>query len=226
MTRAWTRTLVVALGAVTLLLVGPLLLRHISFFQVRQVTVLGAPYVGADAVVEAMGLAPDRNLYDDNGELVERLRALPGVVDARVERRLPATLRVTIREQIPVAYAVAEHGLVPLDGEGSPLPFDPLTSDLDLPIVRRPDSLIIRALALVRSADSALFAETQAARRLPDATLVFELPRSAVLFRGVPSLEQLTAVSVVRQHLATEAVTPREVDARFRGWIVVRGARS
>src|SRR5206468_4195688 len=81
--------------------------------------------------------APKASVFGDTRLLADRVRGLAGVADARVARRLPAALKVIVREVEPVALVPAAGGLVAVDAAGRSLPFDPSRTaggGLDLPI--------------------------------------------------------------------------------------------
>ncbi len=217
-------------GAGALLLagvvVGPLALRQLSFFRVRRVELVGTRYLSPEQLVAQLALKPDQNLFDDAGEIARRAEQVAGVVSARVERRLPGTLRIVVVERAPLAFAPAPSGLVALDADGRPLPYDPAATGLELPLVPRPDSLVLGALARVRDADSTLYQDIEAAQRGPWGAVVLELGQRRVMLRGIPTIEDVQAVAAVRRHLAASGRPYAELDARFAGWVVARRSRS
>jgi cell division septal protein FtsQ len=149
-----------------------------------------------------------------------------GVVSARVERRLPGTLRIVVEERAPLAFSPASNGLAALDANGRALPYDPAATGLELPLVPRPDSLVLGALARVRAADSSLYQEVESAQRGPAGSVVLVLGDRRVVLRGQPSPEDVQAVAAVRRHLAESGRPYAELDARFAGWVVARRSRS
>ncbi len=217
-------------GAAALLLggvaLGPLALRHLSFFRVRRVELVGTRYLAPEQLVARLGLAPDQNLFDDTGDIARRVERVGGVVSARVERRLPGTLRITVVERVPLAFAPGPDGLVPLDSAGHALPYDPAATGLALPLVPRADSLILGALARVRAADSALYHDVDAAQRGEAGAVLLELGQRRVMLRGRPTIGEVQAVAAVRRHLAASGRRYAELDARFEGWVVARRSRS
>lgn len=211
-----------AVAAGAAVFAGPRALREVAFFRVRQVELVGLRYLAPETVLDAMAVPRERNLFDDNGPLEARAGAIPGVVSARVERRLPATLRIVILERVPVAFAPGEAGLIALDAEARPLPYDATTGALDLPVVPRPDEVLVRTLAVVRAADSALFHELDAARLGRGQTVILELGHDQVLVNAIPTTSEIRAVEAVRRHLAETGRPYDQLDGRFAGWIVVR----
>ena len=86
---------------------------------------------------ELLGPAVGDNILGlDIEALKARLRSSPWVADAAISRALPDTLRVEIRERVPLALAEAEQ-LHLMDEDGTLIePYGPRTAAFDLPIVR------------------------------------------------------------------------------------------
>ncbi len=215
-------------AAVGLLLVAagrwgtPLLLREMSFFRVRQVELVGLRYLPPESVLVHLGLPHDRNLFENNRDIERRAAEFPGVVSARARRRVPGTLRVIFRERPAVALAPGPAGMVPLDRAGHPLPYGPEVTGLDLPVVPRPDTALVRALWQVRVADSALYGEIQSARHIGGGAVLLDLGRQELVVPGVPSDDQIRAIGVVREHLVATGQRVRRLDARFAGRVFAR----
>lgn len=220
------RVAAVAGMALAVLYIAPLGLRHFSFFEVRQVELVGVRFLAPGEILDALAIASDQNVFDDFDDAERRLSDRPGIVRARVSRRLPGTLRVTVSERIPVAVAPGPAGMVALDAEARPLPYDPAASVMDLPIVERPDSTLTGTLAVLNAVDPELYQEIDVARSRAGRDVVLYLGESRLLFRGVPSVEDVNAVGSVRRHLAEVGRSYGELDARFKGWVVVRGGRA
>lgn len=218
---AWWVVAAVAAGA-TVTWGLPLVLRQLDFFRVRQVEIAGARYLTPEAVLEALQLGRDHNVFDDHDQVERRAASIPGVVAVRVTRRLPGTLRVELRERVPVAFVPSEAGLVALDGDAQPLPYDPTVGRLDLPIVARVDTMLVRTLALVRAVDSTLYSAVDGARRGRGQTVILEIGQRDVLFTTSPTTSEIRAVEAVRRHLTATGRSFAALDARFAGWIVVR----
>lgn len=225
MTRRERRLLVAGAGLVVVLAM-PFGLREMTFFRVRQVEVVGARYLAPTRIAEALGLATDQNLFDPVGEAERRVEAMPGVVRAEIGRRVPGTLRVTVVEREPVGMASHREGMVPLDCDGSALPYDPSRSGLALPIVERADSVLLRALCVVRASDSALYAAVQTVRAGGGGSVMLDLGDQRVRLSGTPSTADVEAVALVRQHLEETGRAFAELDARYRGLVYARERRS
>src|SRR5689334_21924646 len=104
---------------------GPLVLRRLAFFRVREVELVGLVNLTPDAVLAALRLDSAASVFDDRDVLAARVRRLHGIADARVERRMPAALRVVVQEVDPAALVPGPAGMVVVDAAGRPLPFDP-----------------------------------------------------------------------------------------------------
>jgi len=201
---------------------GPAVMRPLSFFAVRRVEVVGARYLSPDAVVRALALGDPASVWDDRGVLERRLRAMPGVAEARVERRLPGMLRVTVREVEPVALAEGPDGLVPVGGDGHPLPYDPASAPVDAPVLERVGPVVLAALVQIQLTDPGLFADVSAARESRGGAVELEL-KDGIVRLGTPvEPEVVRSVSAVRRDLEVRSTLWRELDARFHGWVIVR----
>jgi cell division septal protein FtsQ len=225
---AWGAAVVATL---VLWLAAPPVLRRLAFFRVRQVEVVGVRNLDPDAVLAALRLAPEASVFDDTHLLADRVRGLPGVADARVARRLPAALKVIVREVVPVALVPAAGGLVAMDAAGRPLPFDPTRAGggLDLPIAQVADSGVAQVLARVQAFDPALFQDIDAARRYQEGRggpgrgdVLLELGSHRVLLARGAGPEVVEAVVLVARDLAAKARPYAELDARYAGQVVVR----
>jgi cell division protein FtsQ len=202
---------------------GPVLLRHIGFFRVRQIELVGVRYLAPGAVIGALDLAPQASVFDGTDALSERLRGLPGVADARVVRRFPAALKVIVREVDPVALVPGSGGgpLTVVDGGGHALPYDPSRVALDLPVAASADSGLVGVLALVQSVDPTLF-ESITAARPSRGDVVLLLGKRRLLLGRDAGPDVIRAVVLVTQDLAARARPYAELDARYAGQVVVR----
>jgi len=209
---------------------APGLLRDLEFFRVRQIELVGVRNLSPDAVIGALRLRPHASVFDDAQALTARVRGLRGVSDARVVRRLPAALKVIVREVEPVALVPGPRGMVVVDAAAGALPFDPARSGLDLPVAAAADSGVIAVLALVQAVDAALFQDITAARRWRGGGeeggarggVLLELQARRVLLPTDAGPEVIRAVVRVTQDLAARARSYVELDARYAGQMVVR----
>ncbi|MBI1967117.1 MAG: FtsQ-type POTRA domain-containing protein [Gemmatimonadetes bacterium] len=221
--RAWV-AIVGGVGVVGIWFGAPRALRHLEFFRVRQIELVGIRNLSPDAVIGVLRLQPRASVFDDTRLLTARVRGLRGVADARVVRRLPAALKVIVREVDAVALVPGPRGMVVVDAAGRALPFDPARSGLDLPVAAAADSAVIGVVALVQAVDPALFQDITAARRWRGSRgdVLLELDARRVLLRPDAGPEVIRAVVQVAQDLAAKARPYVELDARYAGQVVVR----
>lgn len=215
----------VVLGALAGLWVGgPAVGRHLEFFRLRQVELVGVRNLAPEAVIQALGLSREASLFDPTAPLEARVRALPGVADARIKRHLPGALVVIVREVDPAAFVPGPRGLVVEDAAGHPLPFDPARTVLDLPVAASADSGLASVLGLVRAVDPVLFQSITSARRISRSAVALDEggAHRRLLLGADPQPEVIQAVVLVQQDLAAKGRTYAELDARFAGQIVVR----
>ena len=207
---------------------APVLLGRVPVFRVRQIELVGVKNLPPDAVIAALRLPARVSVFTDTRLLAERVRGLAGVAEARVVRRLPAALRVEVREVEPAALVpIGSRGsLVAVDAGGGPLPFDPARAGLDLPIAASADPGVVGVLALVRSVDPRLFHTITGARELARGDVLLELGPRRVLLRRDAGPEVIRGVSLVAQDLAAKGRPYVELDARFAGQVVVRRKRA
>lgn len=219
-----TRTVGAVAGLVLLTAAAaPVWLTQVHFFRIRQVELSGARFLDPERVMAVLQLDEEESLFSNLSEAELRLGAMPGVVEARVGRQLPATLTVNIVEEIPIALASGPDGFVVLDFRARVLPYDPLRTQIDLPIVARPDNRLVRTLARIRNAHSDLYAAVDAIRYGDDESLVLEFPDHMVVLSVDAGVDVFQRVAAVQRHLAeTTGRTSGELDARYSNWIVVR----
>ena len=203
----------------------PLVLRHLEFFQVRRVEIVGLQYLDAARVLGAAKIPPRASIFDDHAPVAARLEQLPGVREAEVGRRAPGTLRLELTEADPVALSPKGDRLAMVDARAEVLPFDPLGSSPDLPVLIGGGALVAGALARVKQLDPGLYARIDAAWRVgPD--VVFEVEGRWFWFESRLSAEDIRAVTAVEQALARQGRVYRELDGRFDGQVVVRQGRA
>jgi cell division septal protein FtsQ len=212
-------------AAVLAAVVVPLGLRQLGFFRVRQIELVGLHYLSPHDVLGRLALERARNVFDPLADLVARAESIPGVLGVDVDRRLPGTLRLTLTEEPPVAFARGADGLVPLDATSRPLPYDPARSGFDVPLVERPDSGLTRVLDLIRQIDPPLFEEIVGVRRGRGESVILELGDRRVWLEATAGAHDIRELETVRRHLERHGVPYRELDARFDGWVVVRRER-
>lgn len=108
----------VAMGAA--LLAGAVVVSPI--FDVKEVVVRGTRVLSPERVVELSGVEEGESLlFVSEDELSRGLRTSPWVADVEVQRSLPSTLVLVVRERVPVAWAATPGGEVPVAADGTVL---------------------------------------------------------------------------------------------------------
>jgi hypothetical protein len=141
-----------------------------------------------------------------------------------VSRRLPGTLRVTIREAGAVALAQRNGQLALLDDSGRVLPFDPTSPAVDLPLADA-DAAVAGVLALIRDTNPDLFRRIQRGSRLRQDVLV-EVAGGRMLLRADATPEAIHDLSLVEELLSRRHQAWRELDGRYASRVVGRGKRA
>jgi cell division septal protein FtsQ len=198
------------------------LLRKLSFFSVKRVELVGGHYLTPAAVAHALAVPKGTSIFDGTKALARRVAQMGGVLEARVTRRLPGTIRVIVREAEPVALTERSGRLVLLDQTGRELPFDPTRPAEDLPLAE-PDSAVAGLLARLRESEPELFAKVERGSRVKR-DVALDLAAGRLWFRAGASSEEIRQLVLVADYLARRGRTWRELDARFASRIVVRGA--
>jgi len=230
----WRRRLraVVLLTALLALLASPWWFRpalsKLDFFRVRRVQVVGTRYASPDEIVSRLRVDSTASIWDDVEPLEERVGRHPSVREVHIERKLPGTLVIRVTENLPVALVQAvgsTGGLVVVDQAGRTLPVDPTAVDVDLPVLRGRDTLVLRLLGEVREALPALFARIGDVRRTPAGDLAIRLNQPAarlVLASADLSVDRLSEIIPVEQDLARRNAAANELDLRYRDQVIAR----
>lgn len=215
-------------------------LARVDWFRVRELQVDGEHYLTEAEVEQAAAVSTGANLWDDTSPIVERVRALPLVRDARVSRRLFGTLVVQVEEREPVGL-VPTPTLQPVDRDGRTMPLDPSVTPLDLPVIRperdlhgTPDPASIAAAAR----ETARLAEVDPTFWSSISVVTEDGPHDVVMDWGEPAvrLRFRAPVAQVRLKEALAVIAdaadrnggrlPATVDLRFADQVVVRWGRS
>ena len=223
--RRWRRVALVSAGIAVVATVpwwGPRVLAELSFFRLRRVQVVGARYVAADSIVALLGVDTTRSIWDETDELAVRVRRHPQVSDVEIGRRAPGTLVVTITERVPVAFVPTARGLEPLDAAGRVLPIDPSRVNVDLPVVARRDTAVLRLLGELRERSPQLYQRVSAARRAGRGEIVLELGAVNVRAMDDVSVERLGDILPVEADLARRQARAVELDLRYRDQVIAR----
>lgn len=202
--------------------------------RVGRVEVEGSRFLSEGEVRELLGPAVGENILGlDIEALKARLRASPWVADATVQRTLPDTLRVEIRERVPLALAEVDR-LYLMDADGGLIDiYGPRTAVFDLPIVRGLQGVegearrdrAQRAGALLRDLGE-LAAEISEVYVEPsgDLRVVLRGAGEVVVLGAPPCRKRFVMFLGLRKDLAERCPGAEYFDLRFRGRIYVRVA--
>lgn len=142
------RRVLIGFGALVLLatvaagvIAGRRALDEASGYRLVALEVHGLQLLTGAEILTASGLHPGDSIFSaDLDEVAERIAALAWVEEARIERRPPDRLVVTLQERRRTAWLDWRGDLFGLDVSGVVLPRGRLTtegvSDLDLPVIR------------------------------------------------------------------------------------------
>jgi cell division protein FtsQ len=205
-------------------------------FKVGRVEVRGSHFLSEGEVRELLGPAVGENILSLNIEALKtRLRASPWVADAVVGRTLPDTLKVEIKERVPLALAEMDR-LYLMDGDGGLIDiFGPRTAAFDLPIVRgligvegearreraQRAGALLRDLGDLSGEVSEVFVEASG-----DLKVVLRGAGEVILLGAPPYRKRLLTFLGLRRDLAERAPQTAYFDLRFRGRIYARPAET
>jgi cell division septal protein FtsQ len=201
---------------------GRALLRSMDFFRVRRVEIEGVRYAAPDEIVSRLRVDTLASVWDDVSPLEARVAEHPQVRAVRIRRKLPGTLVVVVTENPPVALVSTARGLIVTDADGDSLPVNPTSMDVDLPVLARKDSLLLRLLGETQAEEPALFARVSEVRRSGRRDVLFILPEFRILADSSVTTARLAEVLLVELDASRRNWRPRELDLRFRDQVIVR----
>jgi cell division protein FtsQ len=210
--------------------------RNMAFFRIRSVQIRGARYIQTAEIISRLKVDTLANIWDDLEPYRARIRQHPQVAGVELSRRLPGTLVVTIRENLPVALIQTPTGLLPYDSLGKQLPIDPARTSLDLPIVATDDPVLLKLVGEIRATEPRVFSRIEEVRRTgrEEILLTLSRDRSATdttsmgneTFRvRVPvglSVERLADIFPVETDLARRQARINELDLRYHDQVIAR----
>ena len=220
----WGRRIaaVVILFAITSPLWARPLLSRMEFFRVRRVEVRGARFTPAVEIRRRLAIDTTFSIWNDLDPLERRVAEHPQLSSVRIARRFPSTLVVRIEEHQPVALIPGRNGLQAYDASGRALPLDPSRTPVDVPLLQRADTTLLRFLGQLQAVQSELFARVNEVRRAGRDEIVLDLVNFSVRLRPDLGVERLARISSVEAELAQRRSRPRELDFRFRDQVIAR----
>jgi cell division protein FtsQ len=200
--------------------------------RVSKLEVRGSHFLSEGEVRVLIGPAVGENILAlDIEALKARLRASPWVAEAAVTRTLPDSLRVEIRERVPLALAELDR-LYLMDAEGGLIDiYGPRTGAFDLPIVRgllgveeesrreraRRAGALLADLGELGSEVSEVYVLGSG-----DLKVVLRGPGEVLLFGEPPYRERLLTFLSLRKDLVERAPDAEHFDLRYRGRIYAK----
>ena len=198
------------------------ILRQLAFFRVRHVEMRGWHYATPADLSARLALDTAFSIWNDLAPLEARIKQHRQIGEVHISRRLPGTLVVTVVEIDPVALVPGNSGFSAYDAQGRRLPLDPSRTPVDLPILERRDTTVLRLLAEVKAEDPALFARVSEVRRVGRDELVLQLVTFTVRAMANVSVDRLAQISSVEQNLLARHAYPLELDLRFKDQVIAR----
>jgi hypothetical protein len=216
---------------------APSVLRRVDAFRVRRVEVRGTHFIAPHDALRQSGIDTTSNVFDDFEPARRALEEHPLIASARIQTRVPGTVRIFVEEAQPVAF-VALPELQPVDGAGRLLPVKSGLAALDLPLIgiriRPHDGRVVdpQALAVIGTLDHIRRVEPALFDRISEAApergtgirLTLRSPQGATAFVPAdPSNMRLNELRLALADLAARGELNRlsRVDARWSGQIVV-----
>jgi cell division protein FtsQ len=217
-----------ALGGVALLLLagsplwGPLALRRLAFFRVRNVEVVGARYLAPNDVITRLRVDTTASVWDAIGPLERRVASHPQVRAVEIERKLPGTLVVRIDERLPVALIPSPRGFRAFDARGVPLPIDLAKTPIDAPILADRDTAALRLLSSLESEAPTVYDRVSDVRPVSGDELVIKLDSLTLRTMKSVTPDRFYEIQPVRDDLARRQLKVVELDLRYRDQVIAR----
>ncbi|WP_028307446.1 cell division protein FtsQ/DivIB [Desulfitibacter alkalitolerans] len=90
-----------------------------SFFNCKEAIIAGNEWLDKEYILENANVPIGNNLfYIDEKHIEDRLRVLPMIQEVKVEKRLPGTLYIYIKEREPASLVVAQEKFILVDIKG------------------------------------------------------------------------------------------------------------
>lgn len=214
-----------AIAGLSLLLVAGVValwqvaLRRLDFFLVRSIEVAGLTHVAERELVAGLAIPPDAHIAIPLAPIAERVRAMPGIREATVARRLPGTLLIEVVEAPAVALTTIDGAVTVLDDRGAVLPIDPARLTESLPLADH-DTTLVELLAMLRQVDPQWYRRIERAS-ISGGDVRLLLERRAVVLSVSATPTVLQDLAAVREWLVNRHTNWRQIDARFTGRMFV-----
>jgi cell division protein FtsQ len=203
---------------------GPHALRHLAFFRVRRVEILGARYTPPAELLDRLRVDTTRSVWDPLEPLEARIRSHAQIESVTVTRKLPGTLVVQVLERRPVALVNGTSGLRAVDERGRRLPLDPSRTPIDAPIVTAPprDTTVYHLLGAMQRDAPGLYARLSSVRVIGMDELVLQFSDLPVRAMTNVTLARLGDIVPVERDLLRRELRAAELDLRYRDQVIAR----
>ncbi|MBI4715441.1 MAG: FtsQ-type POTRA domain-containing protein [Nitrospirae bacterium] len=207
------------------------------WFQIRTVEVVGEHALREEEIRSLVGISPGAGLFGvDLREAAGRIKKHPWVREVTVRREFPHTLRIVVRERVPVAhvnqkdrfYLADREGIVMGEARGYSWSL-PVVYGVDLRGVRfgeGPPSFALREAIAVRES---LAAEPELARSSyvgievkSGGDVVLHLEEMQVRLGRGGYREKMRRLREIEKEVQEKGVLLKEVDLRYGEQVVVR----
>ncbi len=220
--RRWRWYLLAAAVVAAGLLATPWWGRDLAFFRVQQVEVRGTRYARPADIAARLALDTTVSIWNDLDSLRVRAERHPQVHTARLSRRLPSTVVVTVDENLPVALVPAAGGFKAYDDSGRVLPMDPARWGVDLPIIPSADTAVLRLLGELKAEHPEFYGRISEARRVGRDEVTLQLVDVTVRAMLDMRADRLLQLSSVEADLTRRRLRPVELDLRYKDIVIAR----
>jgi cell division protein FtsQ len=194
----------------------------LAFFRVQQVEVRGTRFARASDIAARLDVDTTISIWQPLDSLKLLAESHPQVHRARLSRRLPSTIVVTVDENLPIALVPAAGGFKAYDDSARALPLDPARWGVDLPIVARADTAVFRLLGEIKAEMPEYYARISEVRRLGKDEVMLHLVDVPVRAMLDMRAERLLQLSSVEADLAKRHLRPVELDLRYKDLVIAR----
>jgi cell division protein FtsQ len=201
---------------------APFLMRHMPYFRVRRVEIVGARYVAPSDILSRLHVDTMASIWDPTKPLAERIATHPDIAAAVVGRKLPGTLVVQVTERTPVALVPGSTGFLVFDERGTSLRLDPSRVAVDVPVLSQRDTTVLRLLGAMRAKMPTLYARLSEVRLVGRDGLVLQFKNWPVRVLRDVTLERLADIDPIEADLVRRHVRVAEIDLRYRDQVIAR----
>lgn len=201
---------------------GPMFLRRLTFFRVRNVEVIGARYISGGDIIARLRVDTTASVWDAIAPLERRVAAHPQVRSVEIERKLPGTLVVRIDERLPVALIPSPRGFRAFDARGVALPIDLAKTPIDAPILADRDTAALRLLATLEASAPNIYDRMSDVRPVSGDELVIKFDSLTLRTLKSVTADRFSEIQPVRDDLARRQLKVVELDLRYRDQVIAR----